>query len=260
VLLFGLGGLGVGPVEAADMTATWVDNSAGQAGFKVERKTGPTGTYAEIGQRPPGTTSYVDASVVFETTYCYRVRAFTSAGNSDYSSEACGTPAGVDLAVVRSGAGMVASNPAGISCGTVCSKSYPGGSTVTLTATPDAQMTFTGWSGGGCGGTAACTISQTGSVAVSATFAAIPPPSPASYTLSVNRSGSGTVSSFPAGINCGGGCAANFVSGTTVTLGATPGKNQKFLGWQGSGCSGTATTCSVTINAATAVWATFGKR
>jgi hypothetical protein len=246
--------------EAVEMTVTWTDNSGGQAGFKIERKTGAAGSYAEIGQQAAGTTSYLDSTVAFGNSYCYRVRAFNSGGTSDYSPEACASPTGTDLSVVRSGSGMVVSNPAGISCGTACSKSYTGGTTVALAATPDPGMTFSGWSGGGCSGTGSCSVSQTGAVSVAATFAAAPPSGPTSYALSVNRSGSGTVSSFPKGINCGSACSTSFSGGTIVSLGATPGRNQKFLGWQGGGCSGTATTCSVTVNAATTVWASFGKK
>src|SRR5438093_79780 len=46
-------------------------------------------------------------------------------------------------------------------------------------------------------------------------------------TLSVTRSGSGTgtVTSEPAGIDCGGTCSADFDDGTLVTLTATAGSN-----------------------------------
>src|SRR3989442_16035895 len=45
-----------------------------------------------------------------------------------------------------------------------------------------------------------------------------------SFTLTVSKTdlGGGTVTSSPAGINCGGTCSASYVSGTTVTLTATP--------------------------------------
>ncbi len=58
------------------------------------------------------------------------------------------------LTVTKSGtgAGTVTSDPAGISCGTDCSESYPSTSSVTLTATPNSGSTFGGWSGA-CSGT-----------------------------------------------------------------------------------------------------------
>src|SRR5581483_5417536 len=67
--------------------------------------------------------------------------------------------------------------------------------------------------------------------------------------------GSGTVSSTPAGINCGSGCTADFAVGTVVQLSATPAVGSAFAGWSGA-CSGTAT-CTVTVNAASSVTATF---
>jgi len=57
--------------------------------------------------------------------------------------------------------------------------------------------------------------------------------------------GSGTVTSTPAGINCGSTCTSSFPSGTSVTLSAAPAAGSVFTGWSG-GCSGVATTCSVT--------------
>ena len=75
--------------------------------------------------------------------------------------------------------------------------------------------------------------------------------------LSVAKAGtgSGTISSSPAGINCGATCSAQFAGGTQVTLTATPVGNSKFVGWSGA-CSGTGT-CSVTMTAARSVTATF---
>lgn len=75
--------------DAAQLTLTWTDNSGGQAATAIERKVSATGTYAEIAQVPAGTNSHVDALVEPGAFYCYRVRAFDSAGPSDYSNEAC---------------------------------------------------------------------------------------------------------------------------------------------------------------------------
>jgi Leucine-rich repeat (LRR) protein len=74
--------------------------------------------------------------------------------------------------------------------------------------------------------------------------------------LTVVREGPGVVSSSPAGITCGGSCAATFAPGTAVTLTATPDSGSTFLGW-GDACAGTARTCDVTMDAAHTVTATF---
>jgi len=75
----------------AQLTLTWQDNSTNESNFGVERKTGTSGTYAQIALVAANTTSYVDASVSHGVTYCYRVDAINSAGVSPYSNEACAT-------------------------------------------------------------------------------------------------------------------------------------------------------------------------
>jgi hypothetical protein len=78
------------------------------------------------------------------------------------------------------------------------------------------------------------------------------------HYLSVAKAGSGqgTVTSTPAGINCGALCSATFNNGVLVTLTATPASGSSFSGWSGAGCSGTAT-CAVAMSAAQSVTATF---
>jgi hypothetical protein len=161
-----------GQAAGAQLTLNWVDNSGGRAAFKIERKTGATGAFAEIATQSPGRTAFTDSSVGVKITYCYRVRAYNSAGYSAYSNQACGIAATFDLTVSRTGtgAGTVSSSPAGIGCGTDCSQSYPSGSLVTLTATPAAGSIFSGWSGGGCSGTGPCTLAGNSPVTVGASF------------------------------------------------------------------------------------------
>lgn len=78
------------------------------------------------------------------------------------------------------------------------------------------------------------------------------------YTLSVTKDGTGTggVTSLPAGIDCGADCTEQYNGGTVVTLTAEPDTDMVFTGWLGGGCSGTAD-CIVTLNADTIVTATF---
>jgi hypothetical protein len=77
-----------------------------------------------------------------------------------------------------------------------------------------------------------------------------------SYALSVQLSGTGTVTSTPAGISCPAACSANFAGGTQVTLTAAAGSGNSFAGWSGGGC-GSATSCAVSVSAATSVTANF---
>jgi len=77
------------------------------------------------------------------------------------------------------------------------------------------------------------------------------------YSLSVEKAGtgSGTVTSSPAGIECGSTCSGTYDAGTSISLSALPSANSTFAGWSG-GCSGTGT-CTVTMNSARTVTATF---
>jgi hypothetical protein len=74
-------------------------------------------------------------------------------------------------------------------------------------------------------------------------------------TVTMAGTGSGTVTSSPAGISCPTTCTASFPQGTQVTLTETPGGNAVFTAWNGA-CSGTST-CSVTLSATNAVTAMF---
>jgi phospholipase C len=74
-------------------------------------------------------------------------------------------------------------------------------------------------------------------------------------TVTAPATGSGTITSSPAGINCPTTCSATFNQGTQVTLTETAGTNYSFGGWSGA-CTGTST-CVVTISANTSVSATF---
>ncbi len=84
--------------------------------------------------------------------------------------------------------------------------------------------------------------------------ASIPTP-PKQYTLSVTVSGSGSVTSSPLGISCPKTCSANYNEGTTVALTPTASTGATFIGWSGA-CSGTGT-CTVTMNSAKSVTASF---
>ena len=164
-------------------------------------------------------------------------------------------PAPVTITVIRAGlgSGSVTSAPAGISCGTSCSASFPSGSPVVLTATVTAGSVFTGWSGGGCTGTSPCTVSPVSATTITATFA----PATVALTLTVTGAGTGTVTSAPAGLSCGASCSASFTAGTSVALTATPAAGTVFAGWSGA-CTGSGP-CTVVMDQARAVTARFSR-
>ena len=165
------------------------------------------------------------------------------------------------LTVTKAGAGSgtVTSSPAGINCGTACAASYASGTVVTLTASPSSGSVFAGWSGACTGAGSTCQVSMNAAKTVTATFNA------QMHTLTVTKvgAGSGTVTSSPAGINCGSDCSENYSHGTAVYLSATASVGSTFddtSGWVG--CTGFVDTglqryCVVTMDAAKTVTATF---
>ena len=154
------------------------------------------------------------------------------------------------------GSGTVTSSPSGVDCGATCSKSFSSGTSVTLTATPAGGSVFAGWSGGGCSGTGTCTVTVNADTTVTATFNA----SSQTFTLQTTLAGSasGTVTSSPAGINCGSDCSEVYAINTSVTLTASAGSGASFKEWGGA-CNGTSTTCTITMSAAKSATATFSK-
>jgi hypothetical protein len=158
--------------------------------------------------------------------------------------------------VLGTGSHYVTSFPSGINCFTsgsgVCSLTYAHGTSVTLFSSPaNPGLMFGGWSGA-CTGTGGCTVLMDQIRNVDANYVT------RTYALSISRSGSGggTVTSTPAGINCGSTCSANFDQGQMVTLTALENFGSTFMGWSGY-CSGTSTTCSLTMSAARNVNAEF---
>ncbi|MBI3897221.1 MAG: hypothetical protein HY308_02875 [Gammaproteobacteria bacterium] len=104
---------------------------------------------------------------------------------------------------------------------------------------------------GGCGG------GQASDGASNATPTNPSPTDPsATYILSVTTSGSGTVTSAPAGVTCGSDCSESYASNTAVTLTAAPTSGFVFSGWGGD-CAGTNSSCTVTMSAARNVTASF---
>jgi len=160
----------------------------------------------------------------------------------------------VTLTIVPNGngTGRTTSSPEGIDCGSTCSARFDVGTVVALTAAADTSSTFVGWVGGGCSGTGTCRVTLTADTTIQPGFAL-------KNSLVVARDGTGTgsVTSTPPGIDCGTSCSAQFPPGTSVTLTEEPGPQSVFAGWSGGGCAGTGTTCTVTVNAAMQVTATF---
>jgi len=84
------GGLNASDVSSSQINLSWSDNSNDEDGFKIERKSG-NGSFSQITTVGNDVTSYNDSGLTASTTYTYRVRAYNSSGNSNYSNEAAAT-------------------------------------------------------------------------------------------------------------------------------------------------------------------------
>lgn len=161
----------------------------------------------------------------------------------------------ITLAKVGTGKGTVTSAPSGIECGEDCSASYVLNTSLTLFATPAPGSEFDHWSITACGTSPVCTTTVKSSRQVNAVFAAV---GRRRLTVSKAGSGQGTVTSKPAGIECGSACSAELDASTKVVLKAKAAKGSKFKGFVGEGCAATKT-CRVQMNEAQNVTATFEK-
>lgn len=195
------------------------------------------------------------------------------------------TTTGTDSGTARA-TGTVSSSPAGISCARTssadssgdCGQDFVHGTSVTVTATATSASTTAALSGGGCAAaaaaTATCTVTVDQAREVSATFV-----NSATRTLTVTTAGSGTTASLangsvissPAGIDCArfagedtlGTCTGSFTPGTAVTVTAAP-EGDVTAALSGActaptGNVGAAVSCTVTMDQARAVTATFAR-
>ncbi|HEV8535220.1 MAG TPA: hypothetical protein VGR87_05790 [Candidatus Limnocylindria bacterium] len=246
-------------VDAAKNVTARFDAPLGSAALTVSRR-GP----GAVTSTPPGLTCGAACSATFITGTDVTLNAVAEPGAlfDGWGGDCSGTAStctvtmsaartatarfllsSYALAVTRSGPGTVTSAPDGISCGTTCTATFASGSTVMLAATANATALFSGW-GGACSGTApTCTVTMDASRSVTASFAGV------TNVVSITRSGPGTVTSAPAGIDCGVVCSARFVSGARVTLTAVPDAGSLFGGWSGD-CVGASATCTLTVDRA----------
>ncbi|RKZ74152.1 MAG: hypothetical protein DRQ57_11990 [Gammaproteobacteria bacterium] len=154
------------------------------------------------------------------------------------------------LNVNKEGTGSGIVNADGIDCGSDCTEEYIENTDVTVTATPATDSTFTGWEGI-CSGSGSCVISMTADQDVIATFELIP-----SYPLTVSKEGNGIGTISGDSIDCGSHCTEQYQEDATITLNAIPASGSLFIGWTGA-CSGTETSCQITMTQAQNVTAIF---
>jgi len=224
---------------------------------------------------PPSglTVSTVVTGLTAGTTYFARITAVDSAGNESTCTPAASGVAQGDFGVTPS----ASTNFGSVTTGTAVDRAFTvqNTSAATISGTATVAPPFSVVSGGPftvpAGASQTVTVrfqpTTTGTFASNVVFTvgsdsvsrSVSGTGTASTTVTLsvtkNGTGSGDVTSPPAGIACGTACSVSLAAGTQVILTATPGSGSTFAGWSGP-CSGTAA-CSVTVNASTAVTATF---
>jgi hypothetical protein len=163
------------------------------------------------------------------------------------------------LVVATTAGGAVASDDGAIACGTTCTATHPAGTPVVLTAAPESDYLFAGWSGG-CGGTGTCLVDAIYDQLVVARFE----PTTWPVIVDVVGDGNGTVTSAAPTFSCASSqnsCSvpiANTRPATLVTLTAVAAADSVFAGWS-IPCSGTGA-CTVRADTVRRVVARFEDR
>lgn len=161
-----------------------------------------------------------------------------------------------ELTVTKTGTGTgtvtSTSPPGGINCGGDCNEKYPEGTVVTLSQSATAGSAFKGWTGCASEPSGNCQVTMSAAKEVKAKFDVKP-----KFKLTVTKlgTGTGTITSSPGGIECGGDCEEEYAEGVVVALSPAPSSGSKFVAWTGA-CTG-AGSCDVTMSAAKAVSAEF---
>ncbi len=167
-------------------------------------------------------------------------------------------PQDPQLTVEKSGTGTgtVTSSPAGINCGADCNERYTSGTNIVLTASPATGSTFGNWTNCPTVDGNLCRLNITTNITVRAQFdSGGDGGGDTLHRLDVAVTGVGSVTSSPAGINCGNDCDENYTDGTNVNLTANPGDGYVFSRWEGA-CSGGGG-CSVEMTSPRSVTAIF---
>ena len=169
-----------------------------------------------------------------------------------------------DLNVTVVGNGTVTSDPGSISCTSAaevtCSDTYDAPTVVTLSAAPDANWEFDGWSGDDaedCVSATAdvCALTMTEQRDVTANFSTI------QHLVTVTVSGNGDVTADTGTIDCPDvDCTDLYDQASTVILTADPDDDHEFDNWTGTGAASCAegaasAVCTLTIDAAKTVQA-----
>lgn len=172
------GDLTLSCAAAGEVTLSWTDTNGGLSQTVIQRDSGAG--YVTIAEVNAGQTSYRDTGAGTSGQLSYRLLARTTAGDSqpgasgpidvERAAQAL-TAKTLTVTLSGTGGGMVVASPGPLSWSSgVGRRVYDQGALVTLTASADARSLFTGWTGSGCGGTAACSVTMDEARSVTAGF------------------------------------------------------------------------------------------
>lgn len=162
----------------------------------------------------------------------------------------------VDLAVSVEGSGSVSVSPPGETIGSSETLTYEFDESVELTADPDENYEFLEWEGDLSGGGASETVSMDQDRSVTAVFAESEPAQEYDLAISIEGSGSVSLSSPDETVESSG--EFTYEDEETVELTANPDENYRFLEWNGD-LSGEDTTQTVRMGQDRSVTAVFVK-
>ena len=92
-------------VSTGQIDLSWTDNSATEDGFRIVRKIGVSGTYAEIGRTGSNLETYNDTGLSASTEYYYIVISYDAGGDLEQSNETSATTLATFIVVGGGGGG-----------------------------------------------------------------------------------------------------------------------------------------------------------
>ncbi len=216
-------------VSDTQINLSWTDSSTNETGFKI------TINGSLITTTTANVTSYSNTNLTCSSTYTYSIAATNGSIDSATITATATTLACPSdqptvyhkLIVKKVGNGTIFADY-GINCGTVCEHDFADQTEISLTATPDSDWLFIGWTGD-CDKDGLVRINKDKTCI--ATFESNIQSS-VTHKLIVEKIGEGTIT-FDYGINCGNDCEQDFADQTEVNLIATPDTYWLFSGWTG---------------------------
>lgn len=93
-------GLTASSVSSSQLSLSWQHSGTGITGFKIQRKTGSSGNWSQVGQAGASVRTYADGGLSPDTTYYYRVAATNGSSDSGFSNEANSTTGGSGATII----------------------------------------------------------------------------------------------------------------------------------------------------------------